>query len=251
MRCALAFGLLAMWSAAAMLGVVLRIDVLRTLWSTNTTQYFVVHGVLLSLLMLAIADHRLRIRRLKRTLDESGGLACGYCGHSLRMVSDSGRCSECGKVFDVELLQSYWRRLFAPRWRRDPRPLRASRASIVGLFFIAIMPAWGIVHALTISRYRAVLPWWEHMVNLLMGYSSYVAILVFAWWLLFELGKRQIARRVWHCGFAVCGRCGQPLKGDADPVFCRRCGTKYDRGELRAAWLRDCPAHWRIEGQDL
>jgi hypothetical protein len=95
------------------------------------------------------------------------------------------------------------------------------------------------------------LPWWELTETAILINSCFYALLLFGWWLLFERRRRLIARRVWRSNLATCGWCGQPLHGSHNPISCHACGTRHDRADLRAAWLRHCPAHWRIEGQDL
>lgn len=248
LRCAAAVGLLATWSLAAMLGIMIRGDDGMPRWRIDTDVFLSVHVAILAILVLTIFDHQIRRRRLRRTLDDSGGLACGHCGHSLRMVTERGRCSECGAIFDVARLQGYWHRLFAPRWR-DPPSLRASRAPVAGIaLYLSIMVV--IVVLLPIAFGRSQSAVWT-LRSALLGLSLIVPIWLGGWWLLHVRRKRDIARRVWRGNFATCGFCVQPLPEGADPVTCAYCHTKHVRSELRSAWLRDCPAHWRVEGLEF
>lgn len=248
LRCATAVGMLAIWSSVAMLGLVIRGDDRMPMWTIDTDVFMSVHGAILAILALSITDYRIRRRRLRRTLDDSGGLACGHCGHSLRMVSESGRCPECGNAFDVARLQGHWHRLFAPRWR-DPPALRASRAPIAGIvLWLSCMVVMMVLLPIAFSRSQSAL--WPYLRTTVLVLSWFVPIWLGGWWLLHVRRKRDIARRVWRENLATCGHCLQPLPEGADPVSCNYCHTKYARSELRAAWLRDCPAHWTAEGQD-
>lgn len=61
------------------------------------------------------------MRKIKRKVQDASGRACTSCLHDLSGLKDSGRCPECGLMYDTQALNAMWSRARCLKTRERSR----------------------------------------------------------------------------------------------------------------------------------
>ena len=166
---------------------------------------------------------------LNRTLSDPAPDLCPGCGYDLVELGPSGRCPECGQLFEVELVRGYWRNRFLIR-TKDVEPLAVPpciRKLSRWLWTLIVLPVLALSFAMLC---KSPLP-----LGLLLAVPLVMLVVgCLGTYYLIVAGQR---------GYRLCVHCGQDMRSHENEANCPRCDQPYDRKLDPIRWLRWCEGH--------
>lgn len=201
-------------------------------------------GVLVTLLtmILTIIAINISVKRIRR----AEYCPCMQCGYTLTGLSKYSRCPECGTAHDVVRLHQFWQRhRWARRGLRDCkgwterhtyicsnwREVRESIFWVIGVYFAFYFIGIGL------DKLNKLLNGPFHGLE----FIPYLGLLVIACLFWKNIHRRK---RFVRCRFALCRKCGFDLHQHPPRGTCPKCGTEYEKRELREYWKERWPVNW-------
>lgn len=180
------------------------------------------------IIMAAMIPVGIAIRAKIKRIQRADYCPCMQCGYRLIGLPRHSRCPECGTAHDVVRLQLFWKgRSFPQGNPNNPIARRALYITVSNILLISAL--FYLINLLPNPHFHSLIAM-PCLVLLLLGPSI---------WMHLDFRKRFMRYR-----FALCRNCGFDLHQHPPRGTCPKCGTEYEKRELREYWKERWPVNW-------